>query len=264
MQKNESYFLDFLFETRNQQYGAYQIRKEYNRNLTKALLIASSSFITIFLILFAWQQLIQNQENTYQIVDYKSDVFSVEDVKIPSIKIESAKTTPLEEKINKEALPNVVEEETTDIENTPKTTIETKSESASNTVTSTFSGSATPVKSVSSDTSGSESFTNEIYMTVDATAEFPGGKGEFDVFVKNNIKLPEYVMVNRVKGIVYVHIVINKDGSVNDIKLYKGIEQTCNDEVLRIIKTSPNWIPARKDGKTVRQRLILPVKIDFE
>ena len=57
-------------------------------------------------------------------------------------------------------------------------------------------------------------------------------------------------------------MVVNRDGSVSDLKLYKGIEQSCNEEVLRVMKLSPNWIPALKEGKKVRQRLIVPVKFE--
>jgi protein TonB len=62
-----------------------------------------------------------------------------------------------------------------------------------------------------------------------------------------------------VEGRVFIEFVINEDGSISNTKPLKGIGAGCDEEALRVVANSPAWIPAKQDGKTVRQRMVVPI-----
>lgn len=252
---------DYVFEYRNKRYGAYKIRKIYAKNLALALLIASVIFILFFLIFLINPN---SEGENYKMVDYKTTNFSNTELLIPKVKSES-QALALPEKVDNLELPPKPSEVIEEPKPTDKKLDENEPKKSDN--SSTLAGIAAgktignPLESVSQDTTGSQLYSKEIYMKVETNAQFSGGNIAFADFLRQNIVLPPYAKQNKLNGIIYVVMVVNTDGTIEDLKLYKGIEQSCNEEVLRVMKMSPNWIPARKDGVPVRQRLILPIKL---
>jgi protein TonB len=247
---------DIIFEKRNKAYGAYYLRANYHKNLLKALFISSISAIIVALLLLFFIQ--NKEEKVYSNINFKTENFSLTEVKIPKIVTEKK----LVAKIEKHNLPPVVKEKVEEkIDNEVKKESPNEDSQKLGSTDSTVSKNGEATTGVSNDTSGTELYSQEIFMRVDVPAEFVGGTEAFSKFVMTNIKYPEYALKNKIDGIVYVHVVINTDGSLRDIKIYRGIEKSIDDEILRIIKLSPNWIPARKKGQNVRQRLIIPIKI---
>lgn len=99
---------------------------------------------------------------------------------------------------------------------------------------------------------------SEIYTVVDENPQFPGGdKARFD-FLAKNIKFP---LNNEGKsGTVYVQFVIEKDGTITNIKILRGVIQAYDDEVIRVVKLFSKWIPGKQGGKPVRVCYNMPVK----
>lgn len=263
---------DVIFEHKHKSYGAYQLRQNYAANANKALAATVVVAFGLGLMLYYYFLNFQNQATVYESVDYRSIMYSAEEVFIPNIKqdlpkaIEEAKAKP-----EKKNLPPVASADTKPEQNLKKET--TKDEKITNqTNVATTTGVAVAAAStgngksgeasVSNDTTGTALYTNEIFMKVDQGAEFAGGKEAFATFLRKNIVYPTYATTNKVNGIIFVHIVINRDGTLQDFKLYKGIEKSCNEEIMRVVQTMPNWIPARKNGISVRQRLIIPINFN--
>ncbi|MBF6641935.1 energy transducer TonB [Flavobacterium sp. J49] len=103
---------------------------------------------------------------------------------------------------------------------------------------------------------------NNIYNTagIDVKPEFPGGLGEFYKYVGKNYKTPN---VKGLKGKVFVTFVIEKDGSLSDIKVIKDIGLGTGEEAIRVLKACPNWIPGEQNGKKVRVMYSLPISIQL-
>jgi protein TonB len=101
---------------------------------------------------------------------------------------------------------------------------------------------------------------DEIFDMVDEFPEFPGGIEAWGNFMKNNLKYPESAKDKGIEGTVYITFIINKDGSVSDAEILRGIGGGCDKEALRVVNASPNWNPGKKDGKIVRSRMRLPVQ----
>lgn len=102
---------------------------------------------------------------------------------------------------------------------------------------------------------------NEIYNSagVDIKPEFPGGYENFYKYIGSTFKVPN---VPRLSGKILVSFVIEKDGSVTDIRVLRDIGYGTNEEAIRVLKNSPKWIPAEQNGKKVRCSFMLPINID--
>jgi len=101
---------------------------------------------------------------------------------------------------------------------------------------------------------------NNIYNTagIEKKPEFPGGFQAFYNYVNTSYKIPN---VPGLKGKVMVTFVIEKDGSVNDIKVLRDLGNGTGEEAVRVLKECPKWIPGEQDGKKVRVLFALPIVI---
>ena len=97
------------------------------------------------------------------------------------------------------------------------------------------------------------------FVSVQNMPEYPGGIPALQSFLASNIKFPETAARAGIEGIVYVYFVVEKDGSVSNIKTLRGINDDCNEEAERIIGLLPKWKPGNQQGKTVRVSFTIPV-----
>jgi protein TonB len=98
------------------------------------------------------------------------------------------------------------------------------------------------------------------HISVYQEASFPGG-GTNNLFryIKKNLKYPEDSYQKGVQGIVIVSFFVEKDGSLQDIKVEQSVSPDIDAEALRLIKSSPKWMPAMQDSKLVRESFKVPV-----
>ena len=101
--------------------------------------------------------------------------------------------------------------------------------------------------------SQSDDADNYVYNMVDQSAKFQDGYNSIIKFVQENIKFPAEAKENNVHGKLMLSVVVEKDGSLSDIKIKKGLGYGLDEEIVRIIKMMPKWQPAQHKGKTVRQ-----------
>ena len=103
---------------------------------------------------------------------------------------------------------------------------------------------------------------NNIYNTagIDVRPEFPGGIIAFDKFIEKNFKIPQENL--QLKGKVYVSFIVEKDGSLNDIKILRDIGAGTGAEAIRVLKSSPKWSPGKQNNKLVRVLYSLPISIN--
>ncbi|MDD3724648.1 MAG: energy transducer TonB, partial [Bacteroidales bacterium] len=99
----------------------------------------------------------------------------------------------------------------------------------------------------------------EVFVMVEENASFPGGEKAMFKYISDNLQYPRLAIEKGIQGRVYVTFIVEKDGSITDIKVLRDIGDGCGDEVVRLVKTMPKWKPAKQRGKTVRQQFNLPV-----
>lgn len=103
----------------------------------------------------------------------------------------------------------------------------------------------------------------QIFTAVEVQPEFPGGEAALGRFLQYNIVYPPIDKKKNVQGKVYVQFVVERDGSLSDIKTLRSPSQTIADEIIRVLQLSPNWIPGKQDGKPVRVQFTLPVNFSL-
>lgn len=98
------------------------------------------------------------------------------------------------------------------------------------------------------------------FIEVDEPATFRGkGLEEFNKFVIENVKYPKEAVQKNMQGKIYIQFVVEADGSVREAKVVRGVGLILDEEAVRVVKSSPAWTPAKKNGKNVRQLFTLPV-----
>ena len=100
---------------------------------------------------------------------------------------------------------------------------------------------------------------DRIFDVVEENASFPGGDEECMKWLMKNIKYPAICQEQGVQGRVIVAFVVNRDGSIVDVKVVRSPDENLSAEAVRVVKLMPKWKPARQGNKTVRSRFNLPV-----
>lgn len=100
---------------------------------------------------------------------------------------------------------------------------------------------------------------DKVYEVAEVMPEYPGGQGELLKFLARNIKYPEESVKNKEEGRVQIAFIVNKDGSISDVKVLKNTTPLLDAEAIRITKSMPNWTPGKDKGKVVRVAYTVPV-----
>lgn len=145
--------------------------------------------------------------------------------------------------------PIIVQEAKTDVELTEKTVSKaatSKRKGQRETVPETKSSDIPPV-----------------YTVVDEMPSFPGGGDSLIKYLTSSIKYPKIAADKGIQGTVMVSFVVQEDGSIKDVSVVKSLEKSCDEEVVRVVKSMPKWKPGVQAGKKVQTKMILPVKINL-
>ena len=100
---------------------------------------------------------------------------------------------------------------------------------------------------------------NGVYQVCEEMPEFPGGMAECMKYLSKNVKYPEDCKKESVQGRVIAQFVVDKDGSIQDVKVVRGIHPSLDKEAIRVIEGMPKWKPGKQDGKTVKVKYTIPV-----
>lgn len=267
---NQNLTLDeIVFENRNKEYGAYDLRHQYPRLLTKSFLIGTGLFLVTALSPFIYMTI--KSMNEKEAVEVKSDLVEIieEDPIIEQPKEEEPPPPPPpveEEKI--EIIQNVVPEpvKAPKVE-TPPPPISKQLETTTGLVAQEGVKAPAYTPPPPPPSTGNKTSTVEVkpqvsetqvYNEVEQTAEFPGGINAFRKKVGENF---DSSAIEGADGVVKgeVTFVVERDGSITDIKV-TGKNSDFNSEAVRTVKSIKNkWAPAKINGKAVRYRYRLPL-----
>ena len=98
-----------------------------------------------------------------------------------------------------------------------------------------------------------------IFQVVEQMPEFPGGMGEAMKFLAKNMKYPVAAQQAKIEGRVIVQFVVEKDGSVSDVKVMRGVSPELDAEAIRVVSMMPKWIPGKQRGKAVAVKYTMPI-----
>lgn len=97
------------------------------------------------------------------------------------------------------------------------------------------------------------------YSNVITQARYPDGPEGFYKYISQNVKYPESAVKAHIQGKVFVAFLVQEDGSLNNVKVVRGLTPEIDSEAVRVIKASPNWIPGKANGRNVRQQFTVPI-----
>lgn len=100
---------------------------------------------------------------------------------------------------------------------------------------------------------------NQIFEFLEEMPEFPGGQAAMMKWLGENVKYPAIATENNIQGRVMVSFVVERDGSVSNVKILRGVDPSLDKEAIRLINAMPKWKPGMQTGKPVRARFNIPV-----
>lgn len=100
---------------------------------------------------------------------------------------------------------------------------------------------------------------DEVFQIVEQQPEFPGGMSALNQFVRDNLEYPEIARKAGVEGRVIVGFIVGRDGKIRDVQVMRGIGAGCDEEAIRVVREMPNWIPGKQRGNSVSVRFALPI-----
>ena len=108
-------------------------------------------------------------------------------------------------------------------------------------------------------------YSNEVFLVVEQAADFPGGMQEFVNYLDKNLMYPPFAREKGIEGKVFVEFVITKTGKIDpeSVKAIKGLGYGLDDEAVRLVKGSPDWIPGAQRGQPVPQKMVFPVTFNL-
>jgi protein TonB len=95
---------------------------------------------------------------------------------------------------------------------------------------------------------------------IEVKPQFPGGLKKLYRFIEDNYKTPAVVGV---KGKLYMTFIVEKDGSLSNIKSLRDLKHGSSEEAIRVLKTAPKWIPGQQNGKKVRVHYSIPITVNL-
>ena len=108
-------------------------------------------------------------------------------------------------------------------------------------------------------TASAQTDSSWIFVDYEENAQFPGGEKAYFKWMEEHIKYPEGCSANSPQGRVIVSFIIEKDGSIDSIKVFRSPDPLLSQEAIRIVSEMPKWRPAKWNGETIRSRYFLPI-----
>lgn len=259
-------FENIVFENKNKAYGAYQLRKNYPKNMNRALSIA---LVCVCLALIS--PVIYGELMPKDAALTFSEPHTMSDIPLPPPanpkqpepqmpKLEQPKTktvafltptpTPDEElPTNEPDVPTITEVSTAVIgsknsegeEGNPDMVID--------------EGQGKENKEVVE----IDNEEDKIFTFVEQLPHYQGGMAELMKYLSRNLRYPRQAQQNEIEGKVYVSFVVGKDSNIYDVKVLKGIGYGCDEEAVRVVSAMTGWVAGKQSGKTVAVRYNLPI-----
>lgn len=259
---------DLVFQGRNKVYGAYQLRRGTSkRNIVSMIFVAAVAAVA-YLGLAAYNSYQEAQKAKFEAemeaslldakkeakVEKKTETPKVEQVqKVEKVKSSIAFTPPVIKK-DSEVKPEE-EMKPQDELNETKTAIgafDVKgNDDAGGTVLKAVEEIAAP------EPPKHEEEQNKIFEVVEQQPQFPGGS--VNGWLADHIKYPVVAAENGISGRVVVQFVVERDGSVSQVRVVRGVDPSLDKEAQRVISSMPKWIPGKQNGQAVRSRFTVPV-----
>lgn len=267
-------WVDMVFAGKNKEYGAYQLRKGTSGRNIKALLILviAAALVGGFL---AWKVIEQKQAEEQQaymeameLAKLQQQAKKEEKKKEPvKPKVEMKKEIPVARETQKFTAPVIKKDELVKEENQVKQMDKLDDKDAVGTENKEGVKDRT-VEAVRNDIAVAApppppapkpEVATKVFDVVEEMPSFPGGQGALMSYLASNIKYPVVAQENGVQGRVIVSFVVERDGSISDVRVARSVDPSLDREAQRVVKSMPRWKPGKQNGSAVRVKYTVPV-----
>ena len=261
-------WVDLVFDGKNHAYGAYQLRKETGKRNIYSLLIMFAIGVAIAAVV-AVKGVVENA--------MRKDVAMEADVELAKLaekqeaKVEK-KEEPKIEKLEVEKVKSSVKftapEIKKDDEVKPEDELKSQDDlSKINTAIGAFdvtgndeaAGEVLKAKETIAQPEPPKEEETKVFDVVEQMPSFPGGPSALFEYLSKNIKYPVVAEENGIQGRVIVTFVVERDGSITDVRIAKSVDPSLDKEAQRVVKSMPRWIPGKQNGSAVRVKYTVPV-----
>jgi protein TonB len=257
--KKISDFDDLIFATRNKEYGAYQLRKKYNSVVIAGILIASLIGCSVVIIPFLIRpddERVLGGGNRYVQVQMDNLEPPDEAIYVPPAPPPPQSTRPEE---SMKYVPPVILDTVFTTERTTPSTDEFLAQTEIKDTESFGNGTGGDML-----TGGDGSEVEEPFFIVEVMPTFRGGDiNKFREWVWKRTNYPQEAVDANIKGTVFLTFIVEKDGSVSNVTVLKGVHPLLDDAAVKVISESPNWTPGLQRGQPVRVRYQIPLNFYF-
>ena len=262
-------WVDLVFEGRNKAYGAYRLRKSTTKRNILAMVAVVLLLIVAFIILTV-KNFVDEQRakvamtQVAELTNYKQPEKKAE-VKQKKVEVEPERVVERVKSSIKFTAPVIKKDE----EVKPDEELKTQDELMSTkTAIGTFdvkgnddaNGEILKAKEVIAEPEPPKhEEENKVFDIVEQQPLFPGGPAALMKYLSENTKYPVVAQENGVQGRVTVQFVVEKDGSISDVHVLRGVDPSLDKEAVRVVKSMPRWTPGKQNGITVRVNYRVPV-----
>ena len=252
-----------IFEGKNQAYGAYKMRA----NSTKRHNLAMLAVLVIALIGFTIPTLVKLA--TPKQKEVMTEVTTLSKLAEPEIKQEEMKRVepvapppPALKSSIKFTAPVIKKDEEVHEDNEIKSQEEltsTKVDISMGTDIGNDEANGMDIADLNEVVTQAEPEPEKVFDMVEQMPTFPGGQQELMSYLGKNIKYPTIAQENGTQGRVIIQFVVERDGSITDVRVARGVDPYLDKEAVRVVKSMPKWIPGKQNGKAVRVKFTVPV-----
>lgn len=267
-------WVEMVFAGKNKEYGAYQLRKGTSGRNIKALLILviAAALVGGFL---AWKVIEQKQAEEQQaymeameLAKLQQQAKKEEKKKEPvKPKIEPKKEIPVARETQKFTAPVIKKDELVKEENQvkqmdkldEKVAVGTENKEGTKDRLAEAVRSDIAVAAPPPPPAPKPEVSNKVFDVVEEMPHFPGGPAALQAFLSSNTKYPVVAQENGVQGRVIVSFVVERDGSITDVRVVRSVDPSLDREATRVVKSMPRWSPGKQNGSAVRVKYTVPV-----
>ena len=267
-------WVEMVFAGKNKEYGAYQLRKGTSGRNIKALLILviAAALVGGFL---AWKVIEQKQAGEQQaymeameLAKLQQQAKKEEKKKEPvKPKIEPKKEIPVARETQKFTAPVIKKDELVKEENQvkqmdkldEKVAVGTENKEGTKDRLAEAVRSDIAVAAPPPPPAPKPEVSNKVFDVVEEMPHFPGGAAALQAFLSSNTKYPVVAQENGVQGRVIVSFVVERDGSITDVRVVRSVDPSLDREASRVVRSMPRWSPGKQNGSAVRVKYTVPV-----
>ncbi|MBF9142485.1 energy transducer TonB [Hymenobacter properus] len=263
---------DIVFEGRNQAYGAFQLRRDYQRHLSSALFITVVACLLLLLLPLAvryfWPEVAVRPQPTLP----KETHAQPGDFKLPEAKPlppPAAAQPALTVKPHTQILTHVVPDEQV---KTPPASSTLPQDNGAVGPTSTGGENTTGATGGTGVATGTSTDTarpaappkQEVVIFAEVMPDFVGGRAALQRYLQKHLRFPAAALAAQVSGKVFVSFVVQTDGSVGEVTVLKGLGYGTEEAAARVVREMPAWTPGLQNHHPVPVRFTLPITFQFE